>query len=93
MDIKHEYRNCMYKWNKPLHDSQRLADKSYSTNPMTKYKTVMEIGKPKQIKETDVFNFGDKVSKPKLMSREKGHKNFAPKKDLVDKKPNMKMGY
>ena len=93
MDTQHEYRNCANKWTNSLHDGKRLVDKSFSTNPMTKYKSVREIGKPKEIKETDVFNFDDtKKAKPKpdKIIKENKDKRFIPKKDLVDKKPNMK---
>ena len=94
MDTQHEYRNCANKWTNSLHDSKRLADKSFSINPMSKYKAVREIGKPKEIKETDVFNFDDDTKKakpkPEKIVKENNDKRFIPKKDLVDKAPKLK---
>jgi hypothetical protein len=62
---------------------------------MSKYKSVREIGKPKEIKETDVFNFDDSKTKPKPkpIIKAKEYKQFIPKKDIVDKKPNMKQRF
>lgn len=91
MDIQHEYRNCMNKWTVPFHNGKRLVDNSFSKNPMSKYKAVREIGKPKEINETDVFNFDDNPTpKPVKISKENKDKRFIPKKDLVDKAPKLK---
>jgi hypothetical protein len=94
MDTQHEYRNCANKWTNSLHDSKRLADKSFSINPMSKYKAVREIGKPKEIKETDVFNFDDDTKKakpkPEKIVKENKDNRFIPKKDIVDKTPKLK---
>jgi hypothetical protein len=89
MDIENSQFKCM---NTFTHDNRFRTSKQPlpDQNKIFEHKNIKNAGKPKEVKEKDIFEFKDEEKKSKPKSKPKPKPKPKPTKDIFD--PNESIG-